>query len=79
MKISMCSVNICGLNSTLKYNILQDYMIQFYAISTETNCDLISNNEINGFNSFIMPPPQKTHKHGGYSWHLRVYKRTHST
>ena len=53
----MCSVNVCGINSKLKYTILQDYMKQFDAIClTETKCDLISDNEINGFKSFIMPP-----------------------
>ena len=56
MKISMSSVNVCGLHSKLKYNSLQDYMKQFDAIClTETKCDLISDNEINGFKSFIMP------------------------
>ena len=65
MKISMCSVNVCGLSSKLKYTILQDYMKQFDAIClTETKCDLISDNEINGFKSFIMPKNKK-HKHGG--------------
>ena len=33
----MGSVNVCGLNSKLKYTILQDYMKQFDAIClTET-------------------------------------------
>ena len=62
----MCSINVCGLNSKLKYTILQDYMKQFDAIClTETNCDLISDNDINGFKSFIMPKKNKKHKHGG--------------
>ena len=61
MKISMCSVNVCGLISKLIYTILQDYMKEFDAIcSTETKCDLISDNEINGFKSFIMPKKQET-------------------
>ena len=59
----MCSVNVCGLNSKLKYTILQDYMKQFDAIClTETKYDLISDNEINGFKSFIM---QKKHTNMG--------------
>ena len=55
MNISMCSINVCGLNSKLKYTILQDYMKQFDSIClTETKCDSIVDNEINGFKSFIM-------------------------
>ena len=50
----------------MKYTILQDYIKQFDAIClTETKCDLISDNEINGFKSFIMPKKNKKHKHGG--------------
>ena len=71
----MCSVNVCGLNSKFKYTILQDYMKQFDAIClTETNCDLISDNEINGFKSFIMPKKNKKHKHG-----ICVFIREHIT
>ena len=36
MKISMCSVNVCGLNSKL-ITILQDYMKQFDANTKNTN------------------------------------------
>ena len=40
--ISMCSINISGLNSKLKYNILQSYIQTFDIVSlTETKCDNI--------------------------------------
>ena len=29
IQILICSINVCGLNSKLKYNVLQDYMQQF--------------------------------------------------
>ena len=72
----MCSVNVCGLDSELKYTILQDYMKQFDAIClTETKCDLISDNEINGFKSFIMPKKQETQTWGIHG--IYVFIREH--
>ena len=37
IQLSICSINISGLNSKLKYNVLQDYMQQFEVVClTET-------------------------------------------
>ena len=42
IQISMCSINVCGLNSKLKYTVLQDCMQQFEVVClTETKCDAI--------------------------------------
>ena len=55
IQISMCSINVCGLNSKLKYNVLQDCMQQFEVVClTETKCDAIEKKKIVGFESFIM-------------------------
>ena len=61
----MCSINVCGFNSKLKYRTLENYIAQFDIIClTETKCnDLIDN--IAGYISFVMPRKHKKHKYGG--------------
>ena len=50
----MCSINVCRLNSKLRYNILQGYIHKFDIVCvTETKCDNIDN-EIKGFKSFLL-------------------------
>ena len=50
----MCSINVCGLNSNLRYTILQDYIQKFDIVClTETKCDNIDNTIIS-FNSYLM-------------------------
>ena len=51
--ISMCSLNVCGLHSKLKYNILQNY-IKKYDVITETEGDSIDVDIISGYKCFIM-------------------------
>ena len=63
--ISMCSINVCGLNSKLGYNILQSYIHKFDIVClTETKCDNIDN-ENTGFKSLLMSKKIKRHKYGG--------------
>ena len=53
-------------------------MKQFDAIClAETKCDSISDNEINGFKSFIMAKKYKIHKHEGIHGML-LLSSTHS-
>ena len=40
--ITLCSINVCGLNSKIKYKTLQEYI-------TETKCNKIEENEIKGY------------------------------
>ena len=49
----MCSINVCGLNSKLRYTILQDYINFDIVCLTETKCDNIDN-EIISFKSYLM-------------------------
>ena len=61
----ICSVNVCGLNGKLKYNVLQDYMHQFGVVClTETKYDAIEEKKIVGFEYFIMPKKLEKHKYG---------------
>ena len=62
----MCSINVCGLNSKLKYKIIEDYIRKFdIACLTETKCDIIAEKEIVGYKSFVMNRKIKKHKYGG--------------
>lgn len=66
VNIAICAINVCGIISKIKYNVIQDYMKQFDIICmSETKCDLLENNEINGYNVFIMEKMCKKHKYGG--------------
>ena len=50
----MCSINVCGLNSKLRYTILQAYIQKFDIVClTETKCDNIDN-KIISFESYLM-------------------------
>ena len=50
----MHSINVCGLNSKLRYTILQDYIQKNDIVClTETKCDNIDN-EIIRFKSYLM-------------------------
>ena len=61
----MCSINVCGFNSKLKYKTLENYITQFDIIClTETKCDDLIDN-IAGFTLFVMAKKHKKHKHGG--------------
>ena len=52
----MCSINVCGLNNKLNYNILQEYIKNMDKIYlTETKCNTIEENELDGFKTFVMP------------------------
>ena len=57
VKISMCSINVCGLNSKLKYGILQDHIIYIYIFDliclTETKCDSLIGYDIDGYKSYF--------------------------
>ena len=64
--ISMCSLNVCGFNSKLKYHVLQQYMQLFdFICLLETKCNSIDENELSDYKTFIMPRKSKTHKYGG--------------
>ena len=64
--ISMCSLNVCGFNSKLKYHVLQQYMQLFDFICVlETKCNAIDENELSDYKTFIMPRKSKTQKYGG--------------
>ena len=64
--ISMCALNVCGFIGKMKYGILQEYISQFdFICLSETKCDSISENEINGYKSFIMQKKSKSHRYGG--------------
>ena len=64
--ITSCSINVCGLNSKLKYKTLQEYINKIYIISlTETKCNEIEENEIKGYKSFVMHRKSTQHKYGG--------------
>ena len=55
----MCSINVCGLNSKLRYTILQSYIQKFDIVClTETKCDNIDN-EIISFKSYLMTQKMK--------------------
>ena len=65
MNISMCSINVCGFNSKLKYGILENYITKFDVIClTETKCDHLIEN-IEGYTLFVMQKRNKKHKYGG--------------
>ena len=62
----MCSLNVCGFNSKLKYNILQEYICKFdFICLSETKCDSIPENEISGYSLFLMERKCKSHRYGG--------------
>ena len=62
----MCSLNVCGLHSKLKYNILQNYIKKYDVIClTETKCDLIDVDIISGYKCFIMSKKRINHRYGG--------------
>ena len=62
----MCSLNVCGFNSKLKYHVLQQYMQLFdFICLLETKCNSIDENELSDYKTFIMPRKSKTHKYGG--------------
>ena len=40
--ISFCSLNVCGFNSKLKYNTLQEYIKKYdFMCLSETKCDFL--------------------------------------
>ena len=54
----MCSINVCGFNSKLKYKTLENYIAQFDVIClTETKCDDLIEN-IAGYTLFVMTKKQ---------------------
>ena len=51
----MCSINVCGLDSKLKYGVLQDHTKNIDIIClTETKCDLLIGYDIVGYKSYFM-------------------------
>ena len=51
----MCSLNVCGFNSKLKYHVLQQYMQLFdFICLLETKCNSIDENELSDYKTFIM-------------------------
>ena len=64
--IALCSINVCGLNSNLKYKTLQKYINNIDIIClTETKCNKILDNEIKGYKYFVMHRKSTQHKYGG--------------
>ena len=64
--ITLCAINVCGLNSKLKYKTLQEYINNIDIIClTETKCNKIEENEIKGYKSFVMHRKSTQHKYGG--------------
>ena len=62
----MCSLNVCGLASKLKYNIIQEYIEKFDIIClTETKCLSVDEHDIKEYKCFSMSPRIKKHKYGG--------------
>ena len=75
----MCSINVCGQNSKLRYNILQRYIQQIDIVYlAETTCDNIDN-EIRGFKPFLMINKIKRHKYGEIHGITIFIKRIHRT
>ena len=50
----MCSINVCGPNSKLKYGILQDHIKHDLSCLTETKCDSLIGYDIDGYKSYFM-------------------------
>ena len=51
----MCSINVCRLNSKLKYEVLQDHIKKFDIIClTETKCDSLIGYDIDGYKSYFI-------------------------
>ena len=62
----MCSINVCGLNSKLKYGILQDHIKHVDIIClTETKCDSLIGYDIVGYKSYFMKKKYRKPKYGG--------------
>ena len=62
----MCSINVCGIQSKLKYKVLQEYITKFEFIClTETKCDMITDDEIIGYKPFVLQKLNKCHRYGG--------------
>ena len=52
--ISFCSLNVCGFNSKLKYNTLQEYIKKYDGMClSETKCHFIAENKIISYKPFI--------------------------
>ena len=54
VEISMYSINVCGLNSKLKYEILQDHIKNDIMRITETRSDSLIGYDIVGYKSYFM-------------------------
>ena len=64
--ITLCAINVCGLNSKLKYKTLQEYINNIDIIRlTETKYNKIEENEIKGYKYFVMHRKSTQHKYGG--------------
>lgn len=62
----MCAINVCGFQNKLKFKMLEDYIYKFdIACLSETKCDTISQNEIEGYKSFMMDKKVRSHRYGG--------------
>ena len=61
----MCSLNVCGFNSKLKYHMLQQciQLFWFYLCLLETKCNSIDENKLSEYKTFIIPTKSKTHKY----------------
>ena len=62
----MCSINVCGLKSKMKYNVLESYLNSFQFIClTETKCKSVEEIEIFGYTPFVMSKMCTKHMYGG--------------
>ena len=72
----MCSINVCGLRSKMKYKVIQNYLNSFQFIClTETKCNAAEEIEITGFESFVMCKMSKSHKYGGIHGDMHISSR----
>ena len=62
----MCAINVCCITNKLNYHIIQPYIHKHdFVCLSETKCDVIAENKIQDFRSFVLKKKCKTHKYGG--------------
>ena len=67
----MCSLNVCGLASKLKYNIIQEYIEKFDIIClTETKCLSVDEHDIKEYKCFFYVPKNKETQIWRYPWYM---------
>ena len=65
-KLKIASLNVCGLRSKLRYDVLEDYAKDFDIVClTETKTDVIEKNWFPNYSAITMPKKCSSHAYGG--------------